>query len=56
VSLKIRSTFVPVEPSEILKAVVGLKGVTVLHYQRGGSDVELMIEQSRAALNSRADT
>jgi transposase len=45
VSLKTRSTFVLVEPSEILEALVGLKGVRVLRYERRGSDVELMIEQ-----------
>jgi transposase len=45
VSLKTRSTFVLVEPSEILEALVGLKDVRVLHYQRVGPDVALMIEQ-----------
>jgi transposase len=45
VSLKTRSTFVLVEPSEILAALVGLKDVRVLLYQRNGPDVELMIEQ-----------
>ena len=44
-SLKTRSTFVLVEPSEILAALVGLKDVRVLLYQRNGPDVELMIEQ-----------
>jgi transposase len=45
VSQKTRSTFVLVHPSEILTALVGLKDVRVLHYQRSGPDVELMIEQ-----------
>jgi transposase len=45
VSLKTRSTFVLDHPSEILQALVGLKDVRVLHYQRIGPDVELMIEQ-----------
>ncbi|MGH3733524.1 MAG: ISL3 family transposase [Acidimicrobiales bacterium] len=40
-----RSTFVVTEPSEILEALVGLKDVRVLHYQRRREDVELMIEQ-----------
>jgi transposase len=45
VSLKTRSTFVLVDPSEIVAALVGLKDVRVLNYQRIGPDVELMIEQ-----------
>jgi transposase len=45
VTLKTRSTFVLVHPSEILAALVGLKDVRVLRYQRHGPDVELMIEQ-----------
>ena len=40
-----RSTFVLVHPSEILAALVGLKEVVVLAYERRGRDVELMIEQ-----------
>ena len=40
-----RSTFVLVHPTEILAALVGLKDVQVLHYERRGSHVELMIEQ-----------
>ena len=40
-----RSTFVLVHPSEILAALVGLKDVRVLTYERHGPDVELMIEQ-----------
>ncbi|MGD1011146.1 MAG: hypothetical protein ABR925_01240 [Acidimicrobiales bacterium] len=42
---KTRSTFVLVHPNEILQALVGLKDIRVLHYQRSGSNVELMIEQ-----------
>jgi transposase len=45
VSLKTRSTFVLVHPSEIVQALVGLKDVSVLHYAREGPHVELMIEQ-----------
>ena len=45
-SQKARSTFVLDDPSEILQALVGLKGVRVLHYERRGPDVELMIEQT----------
>ena len=44
-SQKTRSTFVLVHPSEILAALVGLKDVRVVHYERRGPDVELMIEQ-----------
>ena len=40
-----RSTFVLTQPNEILGALVGLKDVRVLHYERKGPDVELMIEQ-----------
>jgi transposase len=39
------STFVLSDPSEILEALVGLKDVRVLHYQRSGPDVSLVIEQ-----------
>jgi hypothetical protein len=42
VSQKARSTFVLVHPSEILAALVGLKDVVVLRYERRGPDVELM--------------
>jgi transposase len=45
VSQKARSTFVLVHPTEILQALVGLKDVRVLRYERSGPDVELMIEQ-----------
>ena len=40
-----RSTFVVTDPSEIVRALVGLKDVRVLAYTRDGPDVELMIEQ-----------
>jgi len=40
-----RSTFVLVNPSEILAALVGLKYVRVLRYEHNGPAVELMIEQ-----------
>jgi transposase len=45
VSQQSRSTFVVTDPSEILQALVGLKDVRVLHYERRGRDVELVIEQ-----------
>jgi transposase len=45
VSQRPRSTSVLVHPTEILAALVGLKDVHVLHYERRGPDVELMIEQ-----------
>jgi transposase len=45
VSQKTRSTFVLVHPSEILEALVGLKDVVVLAYERRGPHVELMVEQ-----------
>jgi transposase len=45
VSQKTRSTFVFTHPIEILQALVGLKDVRVLHLERRGSEVELMIEQ-----------
>jgi transposase len=47
VSQKARSTFVLVHPTEILAALVGLKDVVVLQYERRGPNVELMIEQVR---------
>jgi transposase len=40
-----RSTFVLADPSEILQALVGLKDVRVLQYERRGPDVTLVIEQ-----------
>ena len=42
---KTKSTFVLTHPNEILGALVGLKDVKVLHYERHGPNVELMIEQ-----------
>jgi transposase len=39
------NTFVLSDPSEILHALVGLKDVRVLHYERRGPDVALVIEQ-----------
>jgi transposase len=45
VSHQARSTFVLTHPNEILQALVGLKDVRVIHYERRGPDVELMIEQ-----------
>ena len=47
---KHRSTFVCNNPTEILEALVALKGVRVLHYLRSGPDVELMIEQVAAVV------
>jgi transposase len=40
-----KNTFVLSDPSEILEALVGLKEVRVLHYERSGPDVTLVIEQ-----------
>jgi transposase len=45
VSQQVRSTFVVSEPSEIVQALVGLKDVRVLYYERRGREVELVIEQ-----------
>ena len=45
VTQKTRSTFVLDDPTEILEALVGLKDVRVVHYERRASDVELCIEQ-----------
>ena len=42
---KSRDTFVLLEPSQIVQALVGLKNVRVLAYQRCGPVVELLIEQ-----------
>lgn len=44
-SQKTRSTFVLIHPTEILAALVGLKDVRVVAYERRGADVELMVEQ-----------
>jgi len=46
VSQKARSTFVLDHPTEILQALVGLKDVQVLAYERHGPDVELLVEQT----------
>ena len=40
-----KSTFVITDPSEIVQALVGLKDVRVLAYERRGPDVSLVIEQ-----------
>jgi transposase len=45
VSRQPRSTFVLYDPSEILQALVGLKDVRVLAYERHGPEVDLVIEQ-----------
>ena len=42
---KTKSTFVLVNHTEILQALVGLKDVRVLAYERRGPHVELMIER-----------
>lgn len=42
---KTQYTFVVTDPSEILRALVGLKDVQVVYLERSGADVELMIEQ-----------
>ena len=42
---KTKSTFVLHNPSEILGALVGLKDVRVLAYERRGPHVELVIER-----------
>ena len=39
------NTLVLSDASEILEALVGLKDVRVLHYQRRGPEVALVIEQ-----------
>jgi hypothetical protein len=45
VTQKTRSTFVLNDPTEILEALVGLKDVRVVHYERRASDVELCVER-----------
>jgi transposase len=45
VSQQSKSTFVITDPSEIVQALVGLKDVRVLAYERRGPDVSLVIEQ-----------
>jgi transposase len=54
VSQRPRSTSVLVHPNEILAALVGLKDVRVLAYERLGPDVELMIEQVTGVLSCPA--
>jgi len=45
VSQQSRTTFVVIEPNEILQALVGLKDVRVVHSRRREREVDLMIEQ-----------
>jgi transposase len=42
---QVENTFVLSDPTEILEALVGLKDVRVLHYERRGPEVALVIEQ-----------
>lgn len=42
---KIGDTFVMSDPTQIVKALVGLKNIQVLAYRRSGPDVELLVEQ-----------
>jgi transposase len=42
---QVENTFVLNDPTEILAALVGLKDVRVLHYERRGPEVALVIEQ-----------
>ena len=44
-SQRSRSTYVITDPSEIVQALVGLKDVRVLAYERHGPDVTLVVEQ-----------
>lgn len=46
---KIRDTLVLTEPNQIVRALVGLKNISVLEYRRDKRDVELLIEQSEVA-------
>jgi len=46
VKKKSKHTFVRVDPTEIVEALVGLKAVRVLEYRRDGRRVELLVEQS----------
>jgi hypothetical protein len=50
VSQQNRSTFVITDPSEIVQALVGLKDVRVVHYERRGRHVALMVEQTPGAV------
>ena len=45
VSKKPRNTFVLSNPNDILKALVGLKDVRILHLERNGPYVELVVER-----------
>jgi transposase len=49
-----RSTFVITDPSEIVQALVGLKDVRVVHYERRGRHVSLMVEQTPGAVQCPA--
>ena len=51
-SQKARSTFVLVHPNEILQALVGLKDVRVVHYERRGPNVTLMVEHHLARVSN----
>jgi len=51
VSPNTKSTFVLTHPNEILQALVGLKEVQVVQYERSGRDVYLMIEQVIGAVS-----
>ncbi len=42
---QVENTFVLSDPTEILEALVGLKDVRVLYYERRGPEVALVIEQ-----------
>jgi transposase len=46
VSQQSRSTFVITDPTEIVQALVGLKDINVLAYERHGPHVSLVIEQA----------
>jgi transposase len=54
VSQQNRSTFVITDPSEIVQALVGLKDVRVVHYERRGPHVALMVEQTPGAVQCPA--
>jgi transposase len=54
VSQQSRSTFVVTDPTEILQALVGLKDVCVLAYERAGPHVSLVIEQALDEVPCRA--
>ena len=49
-----RSTFVITDPIEIVQALVGLKDVRVVHYERRGRHVALMVEQTPGAVQCPA--